>query len=68
MKAIKQPVPCRVTAHMATAGLFRTHKLPERSAAAIRFAANGAITRRGYAGKTHVGVIVWTGNTLVSKG
>jgi hypothetical protein len=32
--------------------------------ASMRLAANGALRRRGYAGKIHIGVIVWIGNVL----
>lgn len=31
----------------------------------MRFAAKGALSNRGYAGKTQVGVMVWTGKILV---
>lgn len=32
--------------------------------AAIRLPANGAMRSNGYAGKIHIGVIVWIGNVL----
>lgn len=31
----------------------------------MRFAAKGALSNRGYAGKTQVGVMVWTGKIRV---
>jgi len=36
----------------------------ESIAATMRELPNGAVRSRGYAGNTHMGVMVWTGKTL----
>jgi hypothetical protein len=64
IKAIRQPVPWVVAAPNATAVVLRDRRWPALSAEAMRLAARGAVRRRGYAGKTHVGVIMCTGKTL----
>lgn len=64
MKAIRQPVPCIVAAPNARALELSFRGCPDLSAEARRLPARGAVRRRGYAGKTHVGVIICTGKIL----
>lgn len=58
MREIKHPVPWVATADRATAGAYKTSIRPVAEAAAMRLQANGAVSMSGYAGKTHVGVII----------
>jgi hypothetical protein len=58
MREIKQPVPWVVIAEKAIAGASSTLIRPVLEAAAMRLLANGAVSIRGYAGNTQVGVIM----------
>lgn len=58
MNAIKHPVPWIAAAPRAIAVVLVDKAWPDACAAEIRFAAKGALRSRGYAGKTHVGVMV----------
>jgi hypothetical protein len=63
-KLTRKPVPCSVIAprEIATALIRLASAAPGR--ASMRFEANGALRRSGYAGKIHIGVILWIGNDL----
>lgn len=58
INAIRHPVPCVVAAQMAMAVLLIEWWYPDTSEAAMRLAAKGPDKRSGYAGNTHVGVIM----------
>jgi hypothetical protein len=64
IKLTRNPVPWIQTAPKAIAMEFMRAAAAELGRASIRFEANGAIRRRGYAGKTQIGVMVWIGKVL----
>jgi len=60
----RKPVPCSVMAprEMAMALIRLAATAP--GSASMRFEAKGALSKSGYAGKIHIGVILWIGNDL----
>lgn len=58
IKLTRKPVPCMQTAPKVMATAFIRVAAAESGNASIRFAANGLIRSKGYAGKIHMGVIV----------
>lgn len=64
MNAIKKPVPWTVVEARLMAGALTCSKCCELMAEAMRVLPKGAVRSRGYAGKTHIGVMVCIGKTL----
>jgi hypothetical protein len=64
IRLTRNPVPCRHTAASEMASEFMRAAAAAVGRASIRFAANGAVRRRGYAGKIQMGVMVWIGKVL----
>lgn len=64
MNAIRKPVPWVATQARLIAMALMVESWPESMAAEIRELPKGAVRSRGYAGNTHMGVMVWTGKTL----
>jgi hypothetical protein len=64
IKLMRNPAPCRHIAARAIVSEFTREAAAAVGKASMRFAANGAVRRRGYAGNIQMGVIVWIGNVL----
>jgi len=64
IRLTRNPVPCRHTAASAMASEFTRSAAAGVGRASMRFAAKGAVRRRGYAGKIQMGVMVWIGKVL----
>lgn len=64
MKAIRKPVPWTQTEARLMATALMEDSCCELMAADTRALPKGAVRSRGYAGNTHVGVMVWIGKTL----
>lgn len=58
IKLIRNPVPCKQIAVSAMVNEFTRETSVIVGKASIRFAASGAVKRRGYAGNIQTGVIV----------
>ena len=66
IKLTKNPVPWSETAPIAMALASILAAASASGKASMRLPARGAINSKGYAGKIHIGVIVWTGKVLRS--
>jgi hypothetical protein len=64
IKLNRKPAPCKQIAASAMVNEFTCEAAAIVGKVSIRFAANGAVKRRGYAGNIQIGVIVWIGNIL----
>ena len=60
----RKPVPCSVIAPREIAMALTRLASAVFGSAFMRFEAKGALRRSGYAGKIHIGVILWIGNDL----
>jgi hypothetical protein len=64
IKLTRNPMPWIQIAARAIASEFIRKAAAVVGRASMRFAANGAVRRRGYAGNIQMGVIVWIGKVL----
>jgi hypothetical protein len=64
IKLTRNPVPWRQIAARAIVSEFIREATAAVGKASMRFAASGAVRRRGYAGKIQIGVMVWIGKVL----
>lgn len=64
IRLTRNPVPCKHIAARAMASELMRVAAAAEGRASMRFAANGAVRRRGYAGKIQMGVMVWIGKVL----